>query len=166
MGRISKPARLGAICVALVVLAGWQLVAKVGLSLPPQVPEIRSQTAAVENVSAPMVKPREAYSEIEDRPLFVATRRPPVVITVKPASVVQTQTLERYSVVGIIAASDHATALIRGLAGETLHLRVGQALEGWTLEDISPGKLVFDADGQKQEIVFQTKKPRPGQNAR
>jgi hypothetical protein len=148
-------------CAALAALAAWQGFAPVSLALPKLSPAAGSP-APVGAIQAANPQPlsRESYAEIAERPLFVPTRRPPAVAAPTAA---HSQTLDAYSIVGIVAAPDRAVALIHGPTASILHLRKGETLEGWTLETIEPNKLVFVSGEQHQTLEFKSNKAQQNQ---
>lgn len=144
-----------AMCVTFALVAIYQLVygptlVSLEASKTPDRLTVSSSTP-VGNSSVVRTATEETYAEIDRRPLFVPGRRSPV----DQANIVpmgQATTLDKYAILGIIAASERSEAILRGPSGETLRLRVGQSVEGWTLEKIQPKKLLFGSSGLHQEM--------------
>jgi len=150
----------GGLAVVLVLLAVWQI-------LRPSTPSPVHQISKAEispgrgpvSPAAGATAQQGSYAEVEARPLFRPDRRPPATQEADPPAA-QTQALERYAVLGIIAAPARATALIREPSGKVVHLRAGQALDGWTLVTITPKGLVFTSGGRTQELAFKINSAR------
>lgn len=145
----------------LLIFAAWQIVWPVSASISAETPASATGHPQATAPAGPYsLPPRETYTEIEQRPLFVSGRRPPAAA---PSQAAQSNGLDKYAILGIIAAPDRAEAVLKAPTGDTLHLRAGQALEGWTLETIQPRKLVFSSAGQRQEIELKIGRLQPGQ---
>jgi hypothetical protein len=144
-------------------LAAWQALAPVSLDLPSLPTYDGGNKVHVPNDTAQSGGGSlSKFNEIEDRPLFVFGRRPQVAVPLKPPP--QTSALSAYTIVGIIAAPDRAVALLHAPSGATIHLRVGQILDGCTLETITPNKLIFASGDERQELDFKSNKTQPGQS--
>ncbi len=87
------------------------------------------------------------YSDlnISTRPLFWASRRPVIAEvepTVAPAVVRSKSTLDNVKLLGIMGKGESAQALL--LRDEVNYkLQVGESLDGWVLQEISPVAAVF-----------------------
>jgi hypothetical protein len=151
---------LGAI---LAVLAAWQASAPVSLDLPilPTWDGAGKPKAPADTVRPTSGSPAD-YTEVENRPLFVSGRKPPAA-AVSPVTTAQSQALNAYSIVGIISAPDRAVAVLHGPNGPAIHLRKGQAVEGWTLETIEKNRLIFVSGDQRQELDVKSNKNQQGQ---
>jgi hypothetical protein len=160
-----QSAAVGGLCLFLMAIAAWQILAPVALDLPV-LPDYGHETEAKSAPALPSMKnagPAD-YSEVEKRPLFVAGRKPPAPPP-SPKAVAQSQTLSAYSIIGIIAAPERAVAILHGPSGPPLHLRKGQVLEGWTLETIGPNRLTFVSGDERQELDLKSNKNQQGQGA-
>jgi type II secretory pathway component PulC len=134
----------------------WQIVAPVSHSVPKLTGVSKTLQPGIEFSEAQSLGVRETFAEVEQRPLFVSSRRPSTAAATPVAA--QLPSLDRYVVIGIVASPTSATALIRGPSGPVAHLHAGQTLEGWTLETIASNKVVFAASGQHQELEVKTSK--------
>jgi hypothetical protein len=154
---------LGLTAGILLCLLAWQVIAPSATTIEgkPTNAEPRAPSPAKAISVAP--PPYQAYAEIEQRPLFLAGRRTPAPPP-PPAAPPPVQNIERYSVIGIVAAPARATALVRGQTSETIHLRVGQVFEGWTVEAILPRGILFASGDQKLTLEFKTNKSQQGQS--
>lgn len=113
---------------------------------PPAVvtPPLTATRVVDASTKATPLPPLQSFSEITTRPLFSATRRPPVPRKVqrpKPiiASAPTPSKIEtgQYTVMGIIIDEKTKAALMRkGRKGALMRVRIGQKLDGWTVEDI------------------------------
>ena len=105
--------------------------------------------------------PLQSFSEITARPLFSATRRPPVpqkiqrskpVIASAPAS--QKAKTGQYTLIGVIIDEKTKAALLRkGRKGEPTQVKIGQNLDGWTVEDIVAGSVKL-RQGEVVDLVL------------
>lgn len=154
----------GGFCLILASVAVWQGLAPVSLDLPTLPANPGEAKAKPEPVAASAKSAAtDDYSEVEKRPLFVAGRKPPAPV-LSPVAAVQSQALSAYSIIGIIAAPERAVAILHGPSGPPIHLRKGQALEGWTLETIGTNKLIFVSGDQRQELDLKLNKNQQGQS--
>jgi len=153
-----------ALGLVLAALAAWQALAPVSLDLPA-LPGNQGEPKAKQSQVTPFAKNPASgdYSEVEKRPLFVAGRKPPPPPP-SPVAAAQSQALSAYRIIGIIAAPERAVAILHGPSGPPIHLRKGQALEGWTLETIGTHKVVFVSGDQHQELDFKSNKNQQGQS--
>jgi len=158
-----QSAAAGALCLILTGLTAWQALAPVSLDLPVLTGYQGETTTKPAATASAKSAATGDYSEVEKRPLFVAGRKPPAPPP-SPAAAAQSQALSAYSVIGIIVAPERAVAILRGPSGAPIHLRKGQALEGWTLETIGLNKLVFTSGDQRQELDLKLNKNQQGQS--
>jgi hypothetical protein len=103
-----------------------------------------------------MPAPVEAYQDILDRPVFVATRRMAVFPAPVPRQANEILLLDRYPVVGVVVAGEQRLVLIRRAAGDTVsRIEQGADLDGWTLTEVSRARLVLEKAGERKEISLQ-----------
>jgi hypothetical protein len=103
--------------------------------------------------------PLASLSEVVGRPLFSESRRPtPAEAAKEPAAKPPNLTL-----VGILLSVDRRQALVeRGQPPHVEWISERQKLEGWTVEEIGPDRIVLLRPDARQEIVV---KDRPGKQA-
>lgn len=97
--------------------------------------------------------PVDEFSEIAERTLFNATRRP---IETPPAAVkVQVISPSNFSLIGILISDGERMALIRrGGAGDYLRVRVGQQVDGWSINNIVPDRVVIKKGNIEEELIL------------
>ncbi len=112
--------------------------------------------AAQELYDFHMPAPIEAYQDILDRPVFVATRRMAAFPAPVPRQTNEVLLLDRYPVVGVVVAGEQRLVLIRRAAGDTVsRIEQGADLDGWTLTEVSRARLVMEKAGERKEISLQ-----------
>jgi general secretion pathway protein N len=116
--------------------------------------------------------PRREFRETLARPLFAATRRPPPKETepepekVEPAPV-------KARLLGVIITPEGRTALVSlPTASDIVQLTIGQRLEGWSLEQILPDRIILRRGALTQEVEIERdiapapRRTRPGTQAK
>lgn len=125
-------------------------------SAPLTGPVVADSSAKTKTVRLPALR---NFAEISDRPLFSATRRPPQRAqrsspVVASAEVPNRASSGQYTVMGIMIEKDMKSALLRkGRNGEFLRVKVGQKLDGWTIDDIKVGSVQL-RQGELLEVVM------------
>ena len=111
--------------------------------------------------------PLSAVSATRDRPLFSASRRPPIVAAPIVATPPKQEALappppERplFTLVGTIVSREASLAVLQGSAAEAIsRLRVGQENDGWQVRGISLRSIVVEKGAQSVELDM----PRPNE---
>ncbi len=99
------------------------------------------------------MRPLETFSETLERPLFMATRRPP-----EPQPEVDAPPPARPEAVGmelngIVISPTGRRALLRPLKSrEVVRATEGQVIEGWTVQSILPDRVILQRDGVSEEL--------------
>jgi hypothetical protein len=110
--------------------------------------------------------PLSALSSTRDRPLFSASRRPPVVALPVVAPRVQKQEVlappppdrPLLTLIGTIVSRQASVAMLQGSNAETIsRLRIGQENDGWRVQGISLRSVTVEKGQQSVEL----KLPRP-----
>jgi len=114
----------------------------------------RGITAAINPVS---LLPQTYLHETTERPLFATTRRPPpkpLPIYREPPPPPPPPDPADLSLVGVMVGRDGAVALLRvkGL-GQTIPVRRGEIVDGWTIGDIQSRQIEVTKDAVKATIV-------------
>ena len=125
---------------------------------PEPVPEPaarRSGEPAVEPAA-----PRKAdFPAIAAHPLFYPTRKPwippppPAPPPPPPAPVAAPSSLTSYTLVGVVISDSMRSALVKAQANKVMTLSEGQEFEGWTLQSITPERLLFTAGDATYEMT-------------
>lgn len=109
--------------------------------------------------------PIDAFSEIVDRPLFVATRRPPSPLSEPTPDVVKENENPaplppEVTLKGVVYAPDRKSVLVRWEGSEeTKHLTEGQTIGTWRVERILEGHLILRSGERSMEVLLV--KPNP-----
>ncbi len=152
--RRRTPALLLLLCI---VLAGAIYVE----AAQPSAPEAAAVTAAsaVPERNRPQdpsfsMPPLSTYAEVVSRPLFTSTRRPST-----DASTSDRQTA--FILIGIVISPAERHALVsHGAPPHVERLAEGQNLEGWTIKEILPDRIVI-AQGDNELDVKPAATPTP-----
>ncbi|MCL4766552.1 MAG: hypothetical protein KJZ80_10000 [Hyphomicrobiaceae bacterium] len=162
--------------IALLAVAGgvaaavnWHaVVMEIDISpLAPHEPERSAQHDA----ESPSAKPRsggklDAYPETVARPLFSATRRPPVKPQPKPAPAPPPALPEGLRLIGLMEnGPDDSRALIRAGQTQGSWLSVGDRIESWTVRSIGKDAVVLEAGSHSHELRLYAKEKssKPGE---
>jgi len=99
----------------------------------------------------------DSLSSTRNKPLFSPTRKPPEKPLAAPAVVNRSGPAEevpppQLSLFGIVSDPDGVRALIKLPTNQTLRVRVGDEISGWTVSQIEPRRLVLTLD--KRTAVF------------
>lgn len=142
-----------AFCVLVVVLF-WQPRID---GVPPS-KDILDVTALI-RPHDPKLDPLASTYDFVDRPLFERDRRPADValaeVELAPAAEIpETTELEGYTLSGIVSSGDISAAMLIGKDKERFRLRVGESVEGWTLQsvDLRSALLTSGLNGTGKEI--------------
>jgi len=123
----------------------------------------QATTEVAEPPMAPRLElpPLEQFAAIVERPIFTATRRsarrPPAAPSSEPASS-GGLILGRYQVIGVVVAPDNRMLLLKRLGGaETIRLKEGEEIDGWTLVDVTRDDVVLESGGRREKIEVRQK---------
>lgn len=108
----------------------------------------------------------DEYSELVERPLFFTDRRP---IVISEDSEEETGAEKKefkdltYSLIGIISTPDNAYALFHDPKSKSeenkfKHLKLGGNIDGWTLKEIKPDRVIISSGTDSQEILLVKKR--------
>jgi general secretion pathway protein N len=153
-------AALWALAALFLFLTVWPFTSGLPLGelLPAQRPQRQPPPPSLADLE---LSPLDSFAETLNRPLFTATRRPP-----SPLERLQGQAsaptaaakgdrviLGKYALRGVIVTPEQKLLLLRQLAtGQSLRLKVGDALDDWRIAAIAPDHLILSR-GDKQEKV-------------
>ena len=107
------------------------------------------------------LSPVESFTETLNRPLFVATRRPPSPLEQlhgpRPAAPAAAKgervILGKYVLRGVVVTPDQKLLLLKQMTtGQALRLKVGDALDDWRIASITADLLVLDKGGTQQKV--------------
>ena len=113
----------------------------------------------------PTLPTLESLSETTSRPLFLAARRPPEgEPEPEPEAPRPAGRDPSFSISAIIITDDeHAVLMEHPETGTINRLKEGEAVDGWTLEQVAPDRAVFTKDGQTKEATLRVFGPAPPQ---
>lgn len=145
---------------ALLALGLWlELRSPSAANLTPQ-PAPAAADTTVEAPTSPTaliaLRPRAAYEEIVARPLFHDDRRP-----IEPPEAPSPPTAApvaapvNFTLVGtVVTAQTTAALFLKPLAREVVQARVGEQVDGWTVESIAPDRVVLESGSATTELVL------------
>ena len=152
------PFMLTVLCLGLgaLLVAEWQFwpsEPELGASPPAFVIEQRSQTAETSRFRMP---PLTAFSEVDERPLFLRSRRPPtetVSAGAGPANASAENTPFVLSGV-VVVGSQRSAILLESDSGRTISALEGTVVEGWRLESVEPETVVMRNGSTVAELTL------------
>ena len=166
-----------ALCVFFVGFTAYELVRP--YRLPPAASQDRSEptattdestTATTEDPTDRTIPPVSAFSEIIERPLFMADRKPfapPVPAQKRPASTPEMS--EQVLLSAVVISDEQRVALVYTDKDNKLQqLRQGEVFKGWTLTELRPSG-IFLRKGQRVryvELVVAPSRPAAAQEDR
>jgi len=130
------------------------------LLLPGPAPETAadgSQVPAIELDTSPLPRPDfpplASFSELRERPLFEEDRRPPAP-PVMQARDLEREFRERWKLTGVIVAGQARFAMLEDIKnrGGSMQVKLGEALDGWTLQELDSGLALFTRDGESLRL--------------
>jgi hypothetical protein len=105
---------------------------------------------------------KEEYASVSERPLFLPDRRPP------PDEPEQAEEPEPLTELGgmdltaVVITPSTVSAWVRPPTGrETVRLRLGDQFEGWTVQTIESDRVVFERQGNIDELILRDYKNAP-----
>ena len=135
----------------------------VGLSSAPSAPDPGAKSR---DGNPLLTVPLSSLSATRDRPLFSASRRPPIVAVPVAAPLPQkqealappSQEQPLLTLVGTIVSPKSSVAILQGSNAESVsRLRVGQENDGWRVRGISSHSVVVEKGSQSVQLGL----PRP-----
>ncbi|MDH3737771.1 MAG: hypothetical protein OER92_01160 [Alphaproteobacteria bacterium] len=104
--------------------------------------------------------PIETYSETIERPLFLPDRRPPAIG--EEQQEVEAVESGLFTLLGIIVSPTQRIALVKVRGTQSvLQLTEGQQANGWTVQQIHPGEVIFESKDKTETIELIDIKPPP-----
>lgn len=150
--------------LVLAVLAGWLGWRAFSVALDPPEPDGAGAAgvgAELEKVPPPRPHPEFDDRDFIERPLFLQTRRPPETGAEPDGAPVDETPAELpgdLQVTGVV--HDGAGWFVVGvLAGDSLRLRAGEKVRGWTVKEISPDNVVFESGSKTARVKLFEPKP-------
>lgn len=135
----------------------------VALAIAALSPEAASAQASSETVNIGLVGTlnplsvldRTTLDAFKSRPLFSATRRPPPaspqIFVPTPPAVALSQAPD-LRLIGVVSGVDKAVAILRRPSGgPSLSLKVGDTVETWRVQAISPDRVIL-REGDREQI--------------
>lgn len=94
----------------------------------------------------------EAFDETVNRPLFSKERRPPAPESVA-SSEIRPSEIDKLVLTGIVVGPDKQLAiLVNGVSREEVRLQLGNAFQGWQLEQFAADEVVFTRAGETRKL--------------
>jgi len=137
-----------AACAAMLMLLPCTLAAQ----SPPANPPARSFA----------LPPLEELQATRERPLFSPRRRPDAEVARETETPVVEESPDAlpFELTGVVMGADIAVAILRNRdTQETVHLRRGEALDAWSLEEIASRHVVFRQDDRQVRLELFLEKP-------
>ena len=162
LNRYPVVSMLGAVAVVLLAIVAFELAA--GSMLKSQSAGNSPQrVAAVQVKLLPPVDPisaEQAYPETATRPLFTPTRRPaPQAAAVAASSMTKGQ----FVLNGVTIAGPLRIALLREKSsGRVVRVEKGKDVNGMTVAEIEPDRVVFAQGGEQETVSLQIQKGTVG----
>ena len=141
---------------------------------PPSRDAPTSESAGINSAPIPseaLLEPspaKEAYASVSERPLFLPDRRP------SPDEPAEAEEPEPEALTGldgmdlnavVITPSTVSAWVRRPNTRDAVRLRLGDEFEGWTVQTIEPDRLVFERQGDTDELILRdyenAPSPRP-----
>ena len=149
---------LAAGLLAASALLGWTVYGELGAQTaappaPPPAPNVAERATPAAPFAMP---PFETYAEVTARPLFFPTRRP-APVQAASADRVDVQSLVLVGV--ILAESGNAALIARANLPGARRIVVGEEIEGWTLAQIDPDRVVLRSGNTQAELRLKDRKP-------
>jgi hypothetical protein len=132
---------------------------------PPGPPSDAETTDSISIESAPsqtdaVPEPppaKEEYASVIERPLFLPDRRPPpdepeLAEEPEPEALTELDGMDLNAVV--ITSSTVSAWVRRPNTRDAVRLRLGDEFEGWTVHTIEPDRLVFERQGETDELIL------------
>jgi general secretion pathway protein N len=152
-------AALLSLCFLMAALTVYEL------SVPPAefvlpVVHLKPSVAEARPPPAFIAPPPESFSAINDRPVFIPSRKPLTVPADKTtaATAGAPPALPSLALVGVILDGQNSLAMVR-LAGASFAqaMAVGASIGGWQITSITPDKIVLHAGTFEQDVRLDAK---------
>ena len=151
---------LASICLGLLVIAALQLAFP---AHPPAATIADEAAAEVIEVKAPpayVPATLDSFASILERPLLYADRKLPVPPPVVAAPEIPKEPLS-LKLEGVALLGSSRVALLRDQSSNSLiHIAEGMTHNGWTLDRIESGKVVFSRDHEVTELDLEVQTGR------
>ena len=95
------------------------------------------------------------FSEIVERPLFIAGRTPPAIPEPKPKAAVRLTPLQLILEGVVISPKEKVAVMVDTSNREVLHLTIGMKHRDWELTTISDTAVTFKRGNQSQELTLE-----------
>lgn len=154
---------LGVIALALM---GLLFVQWRDWSPTPSIPSVQpggqaeQAVASDDQEAADLLPPpsRDDYVSVTERPLFLPDRRPPPEIPEEEEASTEDEApadLDAMDLSAVLITPEVVSAWVRSPSADgLLRLRIGQELEGWTVDDIRRDRLVLKRQGETHELLL------------
>lgn len=148
------------IALALAILRQLDTGHRLGMAGDGRVAQTQPPINALAALEAPsLLAPLEDFSEIVDRPLFSETRRPyepeEGEVAAEDLSDESGQESQRlvWQLVGVMISPQGREALVQhNVSKESMKVEQGEALDGWTVEQVSPGGVILSQGSRRHEL--------------
>lgn len=161
---------LAVLCVAFVGFTVYELVRP--YHLPPAASSEQDEPTVTTDASTPVtaedapgraMPSLSAFSEIVERPLFIANRKPvvpPALTPKRPAP--ETESPEQVRLSAIVISAEQGVALVYTDKDEKLQqLRQGEVFKGWTLADLRPDGIFLKKEERIKYVEPGVAPPQP-----
>jgi len=154
--------RWGLVCIALAVAVAVELTSGNDVRLSPQSKEVTKDVVVLEKTVLPAdLPPLSEFDETIERPLFHPTRRPVLSAATAQPNRPPSSLPGGYSLRGIVMTPAGRTALFQTQRDdEYLRVKKGEAIEGWTIDEINPDHVLVRQNDVVETWKFEHK-PQP-----
>ncbi len=108
---------------------------------------------------------KETLNQIETRPLFTATRRPPeppAAHEENPGKASQPANLKKYLLTAVVITDDRRLAIFRDTStGSFFRRSEGGEIDGWLVEGVLPDEVVVSKEGVTERLGLRRYRPPP-----
>jgi len=143
---------LSGICGVLLLVLIYQTVAPVSpYSMSASTTGVRLPAITFSTDAAP--PPASVFSDVDARPLFNPSRQP--VASVAAVGNAAGTDATNLTLIGVILDGNDRLALIRSAgAAFATGVRQGASIEGWTVAEVDPDRVVLQSGVRKQELLL------------
>jgi general secretion pathway protein N len=151
--------RFAALAVAAAIVALLLTLPSEQFGAPEAVSEPTNPRRTTELAAEAPVARAVDYPAIAEHPLFYPSRKPwqppppPAPAPPPPVVAAAPSPLTNYFLVGVVLSDSMRSALVRAQADKILTLSEGQEIDGWTLKEITPERLIFTAGNATYEMI-------------